>query len=302
LVYERNPRFAAEKRIYALLTLPDRRWLVKVFQTSLNKSKENSKPSAMRGNSGAFKLLVVDEGHTINGNESRPRQEAQQGASKSGWVSTEEAASVLGVSPRTIREYIRSHTVEAKSEGTGVLKKWLVSEDGVRALLEKRRSTIDLPRNRRELATGALLGAENDPESADAHAEPAAALQNLQYRLGYTDAQLEFSESVVLALQAEQDRLLEDLKRERERADRERAKTEEIRLNTDELARQESAARQKADRLEWEREESQEETRRLREELEAERSKGLRLMVLAGLLLVILVAATAAIIAVLWAG
>ena len=256
----------------------------------------------MRGNSGAFKLLVVDEDHTTNGNESRPRQEAQQGASESGWVSTEEAASVLGVSPRTIREYIRSHMLDAKSEGTGVLKKWLVSEEGLRALLEKRRSTVDLPRNRRELATGALLGAENDPESADAHAEPAAALQNLQYHLGYTDAQLEFSESVVLTLQAEQDRLLEDLKRERERADRERAKTEEIRLNTNELARQESATRQKADRLEWEREESQEEIRRLREELEAERSKGLRLMVVAGLLLVILVAATAAIIAVLWAG
>jgi chromosome segregation ATPase len=257
----------------------------------------------MRGNSGAVKLLVVDEDRTNNGNTSRPRQEAQQGASESGWVSTEDAASTLGVSPRTIREYIRSRTLDAKSEGTGVLKRWLVSEDSVRALLEKRHSTMDLPRNRRELATGALLGAENTPEteSADVYAEPTATLQNLQYRLGYTDAQLEYSESVVATLQTEQDRLLEDLKRERERAERERAKTEEIRLNTEELTRQESATRQKADRLEWEREESQEEIRRLREELEAERSKSLKLMGLAGILLIILVAATAATMAILWA-
>jgi hypothetical protein len=254
----------------------------------------------MRGNSGEFKLLAVDDEHTTNGNKSRPRQEDQQSASKSGWVSTEEAASVLGVSPRTVRDYIQSEGLNAKSEGTGVLKRWLVSEDGVRALLEKRRSTVNLPRNRREPAGEALSGVEKAPESADVRTEPTAALHNLQYRLGYTDAQLEFSESVVVTLQAEQDRLLEDLKQERERAERERAKTEEIRFDTGELARQESAARHKADRLEWERGEAQEEVRKLREELEVQRSKWFRLMVFAGILLIVLVAATAATAAVLW--
>jgi hypothetical protein len=255
----------------------------------------------MRGNPGEVKLLVMDEDHTINGDESKPRQEAQQGASEPGWVTTEDAAAALGVSPRTIRDYIQSDMLVAKSHGAGVFKRWMVSEDGVRALVEKRRSRGGLPRNRRGPATGALLAAEKPPESADVHAEPTAALQNLQYRLGYTDAQLEVSESVVVTLQAEQDRLLEDLRRERERAERERAKTEEIRLDTNELARQESAARQKADRLEWEHEETQEEVRRLREELQAERSKGLRLMVLAGILLIILVAETAASTTFLWA-
>lgn len=202
----------------------------------------------------------------------------------------------MGVSPRTVRDYIRSGALEAKSEGVGVLKRWLVLEGGVQAMLEQRQPPEELPRSRHEPAGGPLPSEGN---SADA-AELMAASQDLQYRLGYADARLDLTERAGITLQAERDRLLEDLQRERERADRERERTEEVRSNAYQLERQEFATRQKAERLEWERDQAQEEARRRRAELEIEQGKVLRRTVLAGILLVFVVAAVAATTAALW--
>ena len=224
------------------------------------------------------------------------RQEAEEGAAEGDWISTEDAAAALGVSPRTVRDYIRSEALEAKSEGVGVLKRWLVSEGGVRAMLEQRRPPGELPRSRHEPAGGLVPSAEGSAASA----EPVATSQDLQYRLGYADARLDLTERAVIALQAERDRLLEDLERERARADRERKRTEEIRSDADQLKRQEFAAQQQAERLEWERDQAREEARRGREELETEQGKVFRRTVLAGILLVFVVAAVAATAAALW--
>jgi hypothetical protein len=250
------------------------------------------------------------------GHAAGPRQEAAEGASESGWVTTEDAAAALGVSPRTIRDYIRSGGLEAKSEGAGVLKRWLVSKGGVQAMLEKRRSLEETPVDRRESAAGSpvtdgaadVAGGESAPVlpsaeegSADAAEPMMAALQNLQYRLGRAEARLELTEQAAIALQAELDRLLEDLKRERKRADTERERVEESRYIVDRVQGQGFEARQKAERLEWERDRAQEEARRLREELEAERGKGFGRIVIAVLLVILVVAAVGITAAFLWA-
>ncbi len=227
-----------------------------------------------------------------------PRQEATEGGLESGWVTTEDAAAALGVSPRTIRDYIRSGGLEAKSEGAGVLKRWLVSKGGVQAMQEKRRSLEEIPVDRRESAPG-LPSAEEG--AADAAEPMTAALQDLQYRLGRAEARLELTEQAAIALQAELDRLLEDLKRERKRADTERERVEESRYIVDRVQGQGFEARQKAERLEWERDRAQEEARRLREELEAERGKGFGRMVIAVLLIILVVAAVGITAAILWA-
>ena len=192
-------------------------------------------------------------------NEERPRQEVKEGVSGSGWSSTEEAAAVLGVSPRTVRDYIRSGALEDKSEGVGVLKRWLVSEGGIREMLEKRRSkrqpSGDLPRNSRKSA--AIVPpyptvedvSRDSSEASESTVEPQEVSQNLAYRLGYAHAQLDIAQRLGINLQAGWDRQLEDLRRERDQA--------------------------------------QEEERMLRENLEAERDKRLRLMMLAGILLVL---------------
>jgi Helix-turn-helix domain len=263
------------------------------------------------------RLSVVEEEPTGRGHASGPRQEATEGALESGWVTTEDAAAALGVSPRTIRDYIRSGGLEAKSEGAGVLKRWLVSKGGVQAMLEKRRSLEEIPVDRRESAAGSPSAADGAADAAGGEGAPVlpsaeegtadaaepmmAALQNLQYRLGRAEARLELTEQAAIALQAELDRLLEDLKRERKRADTERERVEESRYIVDRVQGQGFEARQKAERLEWERDRAQEEARRLREELEAERGKGFGRMVIAVLLLIIVVAAVGITAALLWA-
>jgi hypothetical protein len=91
-------------------------------------------------------------------------------------------------------------------------------------------------------------------------AELLTAAQDLQYRLGHAEARVELAERAESNLRAERDRLIEDLKRERQRAEQ--------------LGREKLEAQRVADRIAQEREEAREEARRLREELTAERDKG----------------------------
>src|SRR5215217_2474615 len=55
-------------------------------------------------------------------------------ADQSGWVTTKVAAQALRVDPRTVRKYINQGKLEAKVEGEGVEKAYLVSIDSVYAL------------------------------------------------------------------------------------------------------------------------------------------------------------------------
>src|SRR4051812_41998822 len=55
-------------------------------------------------------------------------------ADQSGWVNTRVAAQALRIDPRTVRKYIKQGKLEAKVEGKGVEKTYLVSIDSVYAL------------------------------------------------------------------------------------------------------------------------------------------------------------------------
>jgi hypothetical protein len=177
-------------------------------------------------------------------------------ADESGWVITEVAAAALRVSPRTVRDYIRSGDLKAKSEGEGVTKRWLVSIDAVQALRDKRSASGELPRGRRDTAVGDLIAAANAVDIG----ELVAALRDLEHRLGRAEARAELTELTESSLREDRERLLEDLERERERAAQEQARAEEVQRDAEQFIRG--------------REEAQEEARQLREELEAERSKG----------------------------
>jgi Helix-turn-helix domain len=161
---------------------------------------------------------------------------------ESGWVTTEVAAAALRVSPRTIRDYINSGELQAKYEGEGVKKRWLVSIDAVHSLRDKRSASGEMPRGRRDTAVGDLIAAANAVDIG----ELVAAVRDLEHRLGRAEARAELTERAESSLREERERLLSDLSRERERAEQERKKAEEV----------------------------QGEASRLREELEAERSKG----------------------------
>src|SRR3569623_891012 len=66
-------------------------------------------------------------------------------SSESGWVTTDVAARAVRVSPRTIRRYIDQGKLEAKPQGEGVRREWLVSVDSLYALRASRPYEEDVP-------------------------------------------------------------------------------------------------------------------------------------------------------------
>jgi Helix-turn-helix domain len=63
----------------------------------------------------------------------------------SGWVSTQQTARALGISPRTVRWHIEQGNLEANLEGRRVKRTWLVSIDSLQAFREARRVAALLP-------------------------------------------------------------------------------------------------------------------------------------------------------------
>src|ERR687893_641377 len=62
------------------------------------------------------------------------RPDAAGTSGESGWITTEVAARAVRVSPRTIRRYIDQGKLEARPQGEGVRREWLVSVDSLHAL------------------------------------------------------------------------------------------------------------------------------------------------------------------------
>ncbi len=57
-----------------------------------------------------------------------------------GWATTRQAARVLNVIPRQVRNYIAAGDLEGRKEGKGVNERWLVSIPSVETLRQKRHS------------------------------------------------------------------------------------------------------------------------------------------------------------------
>jgi hypothetical protein len=140
----------------------------------------------------------------------------------SGWVTTEVAAAALRVSPRTVRDYIRSGGLKAKAEGEGVNKRWLVSIDAVQALRDKRSAAGEMPRPRRDTAVGDLIAAANVVDIG----ELIATVRELEHRLGRAEARAELTERAESSLRGDLEREREERRRQQEEAERLRAELE----------------------------------------------------------------------------
>jgi hypothetical protein len=151
----------------------------------------------------------------------------------SGWVSTQQAARALGISPRTVRWHIEQGNLEAKPEGEGVRRSWLVSIDSLQAFRDARQAAGEMPRGRRAPAEGAAIAAGSPGDAvrelADRLAEEAA--RAAEYRV-----RLELTEQAASTVRAE----LEEERRRREAAERERDELRRL-LETRAEERQESA-------------------------------------------------------------
>src|SRR3712207_3018673 len=164
----------------------------------------------------------------------------------SGWTTTEVAAASLGVTPRTVRSYIQQGDLVGELEGKGIEQAWKVSIASLEELRDKRQLQGKLQRrNRRSTSI--------EEDIAEVIRSLSARLETRVAEAADLRARLELTAKAESTLQAERDRLLADVEREREEKGRQR---------------------ERAELLEQERQQAQEEAQRLREELEQERSKG----------------------------
>jgi hypothetical protein len=166
---------------------------------------------------------MVDEPTKASGEDAANTGESAAAMpEESGWVTTEVAAEALRVSPRTIRDYIRSGELKAKSEGEGVTKRWLVSINAVQALRDERIAAGEMPRSRRVPAVGDTLAAGTAVDVG----ELVAALRELEHRLGRAEALAELTERTESSLREDLERVREERQRHYEEAERLRAELE----------------------------------------------------------------------------
>jgi DNA repair exonuclease SbcCD ATPase subunit len=156
----------------------------------------------------------VGEDHT----RGHSRTDSADMSGESGWVTTDVAAKAVRVSPRTIRRYIDQGKLEAKPQGDGVRREWLVSVDSLHALRASRTIAEDVPDTDR--------GVEYADSIADVIREMAARLETRAEEAAELRIRLELTERAQSTLEDERRqalRELEEARRLREVAERELA-------------------------------------------------------------------------------
>jgi hypothetical protein len=143
----------------------------------------------------------------------------REATAPSGWVSTQQAARALGISPRTVRWHIEQGNFQAKPEGEGVKRAWLVSIDSLQVFRDKRQSAGEVPRDYRAPTRGADIAAESPGEAFRVLAERLedAATRAAEYRV-----RLQLTEQAASTVRAELEAELAAERRRREEVERER--------------------------------------------------------------------------------
>jgi hypothetical protein len=197
------------------------------------------------------------------------RQNGGSDEGNSGWVNTGVAAEALGVSSRSVRNYILNGDLVARKEKEGISERYVVSVDSLYALRDRRKQEGKLQGTVRRTSRRSDSLAEGSTElvretAVDMLRETLASLETYIAQNAELRARLELTERAESTLR-------EELERERgqRHADVERERSE--RLQAQERAEQ---SEQERARLEAERRQAEEDAQSLREELEAERGKG----------------------------
>jgi hypothetical protein len=143
-------------------------------------------------------------GEELPRGHSRPGNADMSG--ESGWITTEVAAKAVRVSPRTIRRYIERGELEAKPEGEGVNRTWLISVDSLHALRASRTLEEESPQNVRV-----------EDSMADVFRDLAARLEQRAAEAAELRTRLELTEQTQTTLEVEHQRAREELAEERRR-------------------------------------------------------------------------------------
>ncbi len=200
------------------------------------------------------------------------RNNGEKDEGTSGWVNTDVAAEALGVSSRSVRNYILNGDLVARKEKQGISERYVVSVDSLYALRDQRKQEGKLRRNYREPSRGSeRLG----KDSAEVVRETAVDM----LRETLTSLEAHIAQNAELRARLELTERAESTLREE--LERERQERVEAQRRAGSLERESSEAQERAVQLAEERAELEEERSRLRDEaeqlkdeLEAERSKG----------------------------
>lgn len=180
----------------------------------------------------------MQEDHPTAGKDRAGGSANEQGAS--GWVTTKAAAQTLGVTPRTVRTYIGRGELQAKAEGEGRQKTYLVSVDSVHALRERQgpphkhadeESFEQAPDTPEAVPARDFTGLIRDltgelVQKASEAAELKTRLQLTEQAESTLQEQLQRERERAERLEAERERLFPDLLREKDRANAERERAE----------------------------------------------------------------------------
>src|SRR5215217_4457991 len=154
----------------------------------------------------------MGEDHTGGENAAIDRE----AAASSGWVTTQVAARSLDVSPRTVRWHIEQGNLEAKPQGEGVRRAWLVSIDSLQTFRDARQRQGQSPGGYRVETETADIAEERRGnairELADRLVEEAARASEFRVRLELAER----AESTLREELAEERRRREEAERERE--------------------------------------------------------------------------------------
>jgi chromosome segregation ATPase len=190
----------------------------------------------------------------------------------SGWVNTDVAAEALGVSSRSVRNYILNGALIARKEKEGINERYVVSVDSLYALRDRRKQEGKLQGNRRDTSRRSESPAESAAEAVRGTAvemmrETLVSLEMYISQNADLRARLELTERAESTLREE----LERERQERVEAQRRAGSLEEERSEAQQRVAQ---LAQEHTRLEEEHSRLEEEAERLKDELESERSKG----------------------------
>jgi chromosome segregation ATPase len=198
------------------------------------------------------------------------RQDVGKDEGSSGWVNTDVAAEALGVSSRSVRNYILNGDLVARKEKEGsISERYVVSVDSLYALRDRRKQEGKLRGNARRTSRRPEPTAEDSTEpvreiAVDMLRETFARLETHIAQNAELRARLELTERAESTLRKE-------LERERQEhldaVQRERSERLDAQQRVEQLAKEHAQLEEDHSRVQGEAE-------RLREELEAERSKG----------------------------
>jgi chromosome segregation ATPase len=190
----------------------------------------------------------------------------------SGWVNTDVAAEALGVSARSVRNYIRDGTLVARKEKEGISERYVVSVDSLHAVRDQRKQEGKLQERSRRTSRQSDPKGESAAEAVkdtavDMLRETLTSLEMHMARNADLRVRLELTERAESTLREE----LERERQERLEAQRRAGSLEQERSVTQ---RRSAQLTEEHAQLEEEHARLQSEAERLREELESERSKG----------------------------